>query len=156
MDIVERRRRKIRSVCPLGLAARMGCRGGGGTCRRLRSSRSRQRRAVLHVLQRALDGIGMRIDTVGHHGAVRCGEGSSCGPRARPRARGRRAIWCCVVPVRRGDAIRASSSSLLGLSSSGLLLAETGTLEQVLLLARGVLCPDLLAVDALDGETLLL
>lgn len=98
----------------------------------------------------------MRIDTVGHHGAVRCGEGSSCGPRARPRARGRRAIWCCVVPVRRGDAIRASSSSLLGLSSSGLLLAETGTLEQVLLLARGVLCPDLLAVDALDGETLLL
>jgi len=44
---------------------------------------------------------------------------------------------------------------LLGLSSSGLLLAETGTLEQVLLLARGVLCPDLLAVDALDGETLL-
>lgn len=33
--------------------------------------------------------------------------------------------------------------------------AETGTLEEMLLLTRGVLCPDLLAVDTLHGKTLI-
>lgn len=32
--------------------------------------------------------------------------------------------------------------------------AETGALEEMLLLTRGVLCPDLLAVDTLHGKTL--
>lgn len=36
----------------------------------------------------------------------------------------------------------------------GVLRAEGGAVEQVLLLAAGVLCADLLAIDALHRETL--
>jgi hypothetical protein len=62
----------------------------------------------------------------------------------------------CGVGIRRvsicsADAIR-SCLGRLGLLSLG--AAETRALEQVLLLPRGVLCADLLAVDALYGKTL--
>jgi hypothetical protein len=52
---------------------------------------------------------------------------------------------------------RDAVGRLLALGSGGMgsvLGAQSRAVEEMLLLARGVLCADLLAVDALDGETL--
>ena len=83
----------------------------------------------------------MRIHPRGHHRAVRRGQ-----RRRRPwrpwRTGGRR-------PVAIGtDAV----GSVLGVG--GILGAERGAVEQMLLLATGVLCANLLAIDALHRETL--
>lgn len=93
----------------------------------------------------------MSIDTVRHHGTV--GSRESTGPRASTRRGGRSTIRGGRVSIGSSDAIRGRGGGLgLGLGIG--VAAETGTLKQVLLLARGVLCANLLAVDTLDGKTL--
>ena len=93
----------------------------------------------------------MWIDAVGHHGPV--GSRESTRARARARRGGRGAIGGGSIAISSGDAIRGGLGGLgLGLGVS--VAAEAGALEQVLLLARGVLCANLLAVDTLNGKTL--
>lgn len=92
----------------------------------------------------------MGANTIRYHASSRCREGAvargSAGCRRTCRVRiGGVSIWS-------GDAIR--SCLRLGLRLS-LRTAKARALEQMLLLARGVLRADLLTVDALDGETLM-
>ena len=93
----------------------------------------------------------MRIDAVRHHGPV----GSRQGTWARARAwcSGCRAIGSRRISIGSTDTIGSGLSSLR-LSLGVGMATETGALEQVLLLTRGVFGADLLAVDTLDGETL--
>ena len=90
----------------------------------------------------------MRIDTVGHQGAG----GSRHGRGTTSAWSGRRAIGSAGVAIRSANAIRALGG-LVGLGRVGV-ATETGTLEKVLFLSRGVLCTNLLTVDALNGEAL--
>lgn len=124
---------------------RRGSRGSAG------GTGSGKGSAALHVLQRRLHGGSMGIDAVRHHGPV----GSRQGTWARASA------WCsgCSAIGSRRIAIGSTDAIGGGLSSLRLSLGvgmatETGALEQVLLLTRGVFGADLLAVDTLDGETL--
>ena len=74
----------------------------------------------------------MRIDTVGHHGTV--GSRESTRPRSSTRRGGRSTIGGGRVSIGSGDAIRGRGGGL-GLGLGVGVAAETGTLEQVLLLA---------------------
>lgn len=102
----------------------------------------------MHVLQRSLHRGGMGIDAVGHHGSIGGGQGT--GARASTWCGGRGAIGGGRVSVGRGDAVGRGLGLGLGIGVA----TQTGTLEEMLLLAGSVLRTNLLAVDALDGETL--
>lgn len=106
-----------------------------------------------HIRQRGLHRCGMGVDPVRHHGTVRGRQGTS---RTRPGGRrgGRRPVGSGRVTIGSADTVGRGLGGLgLRLRSTGM-TAETGALEQMLFLARGILCADLLAVDALDRETL--
>lgn len=108
-----------------------------------------QRRTVLQVLERSLNGSRMVVDSIGHHGPV--GRGQLGGGSAR--RSGGRPIGSRRVAVGRADAVGACCSCRR--LRRGRVAAKPRALEQMLLLARGVLCANLLAVDALDGQTLI-
>lgn len=91
----------------------------------------------------------MRIDAVSHQGTV----GSWHGGRiSRAAWSGRRAIGGAGVAIARANAI-GSLGRLIRLGRVGV-TTKTGALEEMLFLSRGILCTNLLAVDALDGEAL--
>lgn len=151
VHVVQRRRREIGSAAPrLGFGSRTRRRRGRRRGARGSSWRTgrRHRWAVLQSLQRSLHRGCMRIDPVGHHGAIGSWDGRACGTRGSSR----RAIGGAGVAIRRADAIRGRRG-LGGLRRVGV-TAQTGALEEMLLLSRGILCTDLLAVDTLHGETL--
>jgi hypothetical protein len=91
----------------------------------------------------------MGTDAVWHHTGSRSSQGTM--PWGRPWSGRACGVGIRGVSIWSADAIRSWLGGL-GLLSLG--AAKTRTLEQVLLLARGVLCADLLAVDALYRETL--
>lgn len=90
----------------------------------------------------------MRIDAVGDHGAIGCGDGRACWTRCSS-SWTIRGAW---VSIGRTDTI----GGLGGLSRLGRvgMTAQAGTFEEMLLLSRGILCANLLTVDTLNGKTL--
>ena len=103
-----------------------------------------------------MHGVGVWVDAVGHHGSIRGGQGT--GPACSSRSGGGSSGWVIGTG---GVAIGAEGIGLLVRLRLRLrwgrgvrMTAQAGTLEQVLLLARGVFGADLLAIDALDGEAL--
>lgn len=90
----------------------------------------------------------MRVHSVGHEVAI----GSWHGGRATRPWSGRRATGSTGIAIGRGDAV-GGLRRLVWLRSIGV-TTKTGALQKMLLLSRGVLCANLLAVDALHGKTL--
>ena len=90
----------------------------------------------------------MRINAVGHHGAI----GSRDGRASWARRSSGRPVGRAGIPIRGTNAIRG----LGGLSRLRRvrMAAQTRTFKEMLLLSRGVLCTNLLTVDTLHGETL--
>lgn len=88
-------------------------------------------------------------DSIRHHGPIGSGQLGSGWPRTRARRSSGRPIWSRRVAVRRADAVGASCRR--GRLRRGSMASKARALEQMLLLARGVLRANLLAVDALDG-----
>jgi hypothetical protein len=91
----------------------------------------------------------MGVDIIRHHGPV----GSRQSPRTGTSAwrGGGRTIGSGRVSIWRSDAVGTGRGGLgLGLAVA----AQTGTLEKMLLLTRGIFCANLLTVDTLDGKTL--
>lgn len=154
MDIIQRGGRNARGTrFWLWLRSRAGRllsgSNGGRTCGG--RAGGRQRGAAGHALKRSLH-RGVRIDAVGHHRPVggRKGTGTGCGcSRSRNWS-----IRCCRISIWSADTI-GNWLSGLGLRIRGIgMTSETGALGQMLLLARGILRANLLAVDALDREAL--
>jgi hypothetical protein len=151
VHIVQWRRGQSRSrALRLGLggrARRRSARRSRG--RTSRGTWGRHRGAILQGLQwglqRGLKRSSMGIDTVGHQSAVRSWDGTRTSWASRG---GRCAIGGAGVAIGRTDSVRGWLGGLGRLRRVGV-TAQTGTLEKMLFLARGVLCANLLAVDTL-------
>ena len=92
----------------------------------------------------------MRVDTIGHDGAIRSWDGTRTSWTCRGCGW---AIGSAGVAIRGTDSVRGGLGGLGRLRRVGV-TAQTGTFKEMLFLSRSVLCSNLLAVYTLNGQTL--